>query len=149
MQALVAGLPAGQVVMVVDTCHAGGAAKAMPSLVVSGDGVKLRTGTVTPDPAKLTSGPGFGAESGRHFAVLAASQADELSLEDPPRGGLFTSRLLAALASAKGEKPLGQVFAEQVKPVVLKDSEALCKRSGCRQQTPMFAYSGRGNLIRL
>lgn len=146
MQGLVANLPAGRVVLLIDTCHAGGAAKSMPSAVLGPDGITARTGSVAPEPAKLAAG----MDNGRHFAVLTASRAEELSLEDTPNGGLFTSRLLRGLAATKGEAPLEQVFKDHVQPVVLRDSETICKKSRqCKVQTPLFAYTGRGNMIRL
>jgi len=143
----VANLSANRVVLLVDTCHAGGAAKSMPSAVVGPDGVSVRTGGIAPEPARLAAGIDNGS---RHLAILAASRAEEVSLEDAPHGGLFTSRLLRGLAASKGELPLVQVFTEHVQPVVMRDSEAICRKAGgCKVQTPLFVYAGRGDMIRL
>ncbi|XHS79954.1 caspase domain-containing protein [Burkholderiaceae bacterium UC74_6] len=151
LQSLVANLPARRVVLVVDTCHSGGVAKMMPSCVVTANGVQASKGKASLEPAALAAAAQANAAlATRHIAILAASKPEELSLEDPPNGGLFTSRLLRGLTAAKGQQPLEQVFVEQVERQVLETSRPLCKRIGeCKEQTPMFAYSGRGNMIRI
>jgi len=151
LQSLVANLPARRVVLIVDTCHSGGVAKLMPSCVITADGVQAGKGKASPEPAALAAAAQANAAlATRHIAILAASKPEELSLEDPPNGGLFTSRLLRALSATKGQQPLEQVFVEHVEPEVVATSKPLCKRIGeCQVQTPMFAYSGRGNMIRL
>jgi len=144
-------LPARRIVLVVDTCHAGGVARLMPSAVVTAQGVDVRSGNVSPEPeAMARAAKANAALATRHFAVLAASQPEELSLEDPPNGGLFTSRLLRGLAASKGQLSLEQVFLEHVQKQVLDTSRVLCRKDGgCKVQTPMFAFAGRGNMIRL
>lgn len=151
LQSLVGNLPARRIVLVVDTCHAGGVAKLMPSAVVSSRGVSVRSGTVVPEPDQLTRAMQFNpTQANRHFAVLAASQPEELSLEAKPNGGLFTSHLMRGLAAAGGQKTLEAVFREQVQQQVMQASTQICQRLGeCKVQTPVFAYSGRGNLIRV
>lgn len=144
LQGLAGNLPAGRVVLLIDTCHSGGATQSMPSVVVGREGVSVSTGTVAPDPARIAAA----LNNGRHFAILAASRAEEVSLEDPPNGGLFTSRLLYQLRATKAADPLQTVF-DEVKPLVMKDSARLCQRAGCKVQTPVLAFSGRGNMIRL
>jgi len=149
LQSLVANLPARRVVLVVDTCHSGGVAKMMPSCVVTASGVQAGKGKASPEPAALAAAAQANAAlATRHIAILAASKPEELSLEDPPNGGLFTSRLLRGLAAAKGRQSLEEVFVEHVERQVLETSRPLCRRIGeCKEQTPMFAYSGRGNMI--
>jgi len=151
LQSLVANLPARRVVLIVDTCHSGGVAKMMPSCVITAEGVQAGKGKASLEPAALAAAAKSNAAlSTRHIAILAASKPEELSLEDPPNGGLFTSRLLRGLSATKGQAPLEQVFVEHVEPEVVETSKPLCKRIGeCKVQTPMFAYSGRGNMIRL
>lgn len=151
LQSMTGNLPARRIVLVVDTCHAGGVARLMPSAVVTAQGVDVRNGNVSPEPeAMARAAKANAALATRHFAVLAASRPEELSLEDPPNGGLFTSRLLRGLAASKGELSLEQVFTEHVQKQVLETSQALCRKIGeCKVQTPIFAYAGRGNQIRL
>lgn len=151
LQSMTGNLPARRIVLVVDTCHAGGVARLMPSAVVTAQGVEVRSGNVSPEPdAMAKAAKAHAALATRHFAVLAASRPEELSLEDPPNGGLFTSRLLRGLAASKGQLPLEQVFLEHVQKQVVQTSQELCRKGGgCKVQTPMFAYAGRGNMIRL
>ena len=151
LQSLVGNLPARRVVLVVDTCHSGGVAKMMPSAVISAMGVQTSKGKASPEPAAMAEAARSNAAlATRHIAILAASRPEELSLEDPPNGGLFTSRLLRGLSAGKGSQSLEQVFVEHVEREVIETSRPMCKRIGeCQVQTPMFAYSGRGNMIRI
>jgi hypothetical protein len=151
LQSLVANLPARRVVLVVDTCHSGGVAKMMPSAVITASGVQTSKGKGSPEPAAMAAAAQANAAlATRHIAILAASKPEELSLEDPPNGGLFTSRLLRGLNASKGQQSLEQVFVQHVEREVIETSRPLCKRIGeCKEQTPMFAYSGRGNMIRI
>ncbi len=151
LQSLVGNLPARRLVLIVDTCHSGGVAKMMPSAVVSSRGVTVRSGTVVPEPAQMTRAmEASPMQSGRNFAVLAASQPEELSLEAKPNGGLFTYTLMRGLAEAGDTKTLETVFRDQVQQQVVQASTQICKSIGeCKVQTPVFAYSGRGNLIRI
>lgn len=148
IQGLIAHLPALQTVLVVDTCHSGGAAKRMPRLTVqAGQAPTVTSGTVTPEPAKLAADA---ADPNKHYAVMAASQPEELSLEDRPHGGLFTSRLVRGIEAAAGNEPLSQIFSQRVEREVIEVSQVLCKQSGdCKVQTPIFAFTGRGNQIRI
>ncbi|MBV8503136.1 MAG: caspase family protein [Paucibacter sp.] len=151
LQSLVANLPARRVVLVVDTCHSGGVAKMMPSAIISASGVQTSPGKASPEPAAMAEAARNNAAlATRHIAILAASKPEEVSLEDPPNGGLFTSRLLRGLSAAKGNESLEQVFVRHVEREVIETSRPMCKRIGeCQVQTPMFAYSGRGNMIRI
>lgn len=153
LQALTSNLPAHQVAWIIDTCHAGGATQSMPTVVVSGQGVTVQTGTVAPNVDAVAQR----ASDGRHFAVLASSRPEEVSFEWPPgappsnRGGLFTTHLVDGLRSSRGES-LETVFRRHVEPHVIRESGNLCRRSGqCKtpNQTPMMAWRGAGNLIRL
>ena len=148
IQGLIGHLPARQAVLVVDTCHAGGAAMRMPRLTMQGgQAPSVTSGTIVPEPAKLA---GDAADPSKHYAVMAASQPEELSLEDRPHGGLFTTRLVRGLAAAAGKEPLSQIFSQRVEREVIEVSRVLCKQNGeCKVQTPIFAFAGRGNQIRI
>lgn len=148
VQALVGQLPANQVVLMVDTCHSGGVANRMPRLTIQANGnPTVSSGTVVPEPARMAADVG---DPNRHYLVLAAAQPDELSLEASPNGGLFTSTLLRALRGGAGKQPVSQVFQGQVVTEVVEASQKMCRKmGGCKVQTPVLAYSGRGNMIRL
>jgi hypothetical protein len=149
VQGLIGHLPCRQVVLVVDTCHSGGVAQRMPRLTVDKLGnTQVSSGTVTPEPARLASMAG---DSGKHFAILAASQPEELSLEEGGVGGLFTSKLLGSLEANRGSAPVSALFRDKVHPEVVERSHEMCKRLKCPTpgQTPVFAFAGRGDLIRL
>lgn len=148
LQALIGHLPAQQAVLIVDTCHAGGAALHMPRLTPSASrGLAVTIGTVTPNAAQLVDTLG---DNRRHYAVLVAARPEELSLEASPNGGLFTHTLTQAIAQANGSQPLARLFAEQVQPKVLEMSRPICQQlRECQEQNAGFAFSGRGDLIRL
>lgn len=145
--ALIGLLPARQTVLIVDTCHAGGAAQQMPRLNLSSSrGLTVKTGTFAPNPQHLA---GTIAETDRHCAVLVAASPDEVSVEAAPNGGLFTYTLTQALARAKGLQPLGQIFNEQVQGQVRDLSRSACRQLGCIEQNASFGFVGRGDLIQL
>lgn len=149
VQGLIGHLPCRQAILVVDTCHSGGVAQRMPRLTVDKEGnTQVSSGTVTPEPARLA---GMAGDTGKHFAILAASQPEELSLEEGGQGGLFTANLLRSLEANKGASPMSAVFRDKVHPAVVERSRELCKRMRCPtpSQTPVFAFAGRGDLIRL
>ncbi|MES2941668.1 MAG: caspase family protein [Pseudomonadota bacterium] len=147
LQSMVGNLPCRQAVLVVDTCHSGSVTKMMVNAVVSANGVSVsQQSTVTPDPSRMMEAQG---SSGRAFAVISAAKADELSLEDGTNGGLFTSTLMRALQANKGQKTLAQVFKDQVEQQVIDASKPRCPSLGCKVQTPLFAYSGRGDQIKI
>lgn len=145
VQGLLANLPAAQVVLVVDTCHAGGAAMRMPRLRVGAADPRVESGTVTPDAGRVAADAGY---AGKHYAILTAATPEQLSLEDPPHGGLFTSRLVAALRSNKGQRPLAELFERDVRGAVTERATQVCaNHKDCVPQTPMFAYTGQGDRI--
>ncbi len=87
-------------------------------------------------------------------ARAAASRMARKNLA--PAGSACSSSYWATIErsarSAKARRPSKDCSPakEHVQPVVLRDSEALCKKSRqCKVQTPLFAYTGRGNMIRL
>jgi hypothetical protein len=144
LQSMVRNLPAQRAVLVLDTCHAGGAT-GMLNIVMSPQGVALQHGGTGPEPTRMAQAQG---RDPRAFAVIASSRPEEISLDDPVKGGLFTSRLVSSLRSTRGELPLERLFSEHVEQQVIAESKPLCLRAGCKVQTPMFAFSGSGNQIR-
>lgn len=147
LQSLARNLP-GRVVWINDTCHSGGAAANITSVVVGAAGVTASRDVRGPDAMAVARG----AAAGQDFAILTASSPQEISWETA-EGGLFTSRLFGALKRTGGQVPFGQLFAEQVQAGVVETSKQICQRANaCRehpQQTPIMAYGGNGHLIRL
>ena len=137
----------GRVVWVNDTCHSGGAATNVASVVVGGQGIKVNMAVRGPDAATVANQAGMGQD----FAILTACAPNELSLETA-EGGLFTTTLFKALLQTKGQVPLGQLFAENVAATVVERSRQLCKSGVCDrnpQQTPIMAFNGNGAAFRL
>lgn len=150
LQSLVGNLPARRTVLVVDTCHSGGVTGMMVNVVVSSRGLALQPGTVSPEPERIAQAQAKSGPDGNAFAILAAARPEESSLEDGGGGGLFTTHLLKALAARRGQMPLEQVFREHVEKQVITESRTMCQRMRtCTVQTPMFAFKGAGNMIRL
>jgi hypothetical protein len=138
----------GRVLWISDTCHSGGAATNVASVVVSATGVQASLDVKGPD-AKTVAGS---AGPGQDFAILTACAPNEISWEDQD-GGVFTTRLFRQLLAGGGRVPLARVFAEQVHGPVVERSRQMCRSQGvCAQypqQTPVMAYNGNGHLIRL
>lgn len=115
--------------VVLDTCYSGGSLK--------NGGKMMGKGLVnaSPTPAVLER---MSAGSGR--IVLAASQADQESLESPAlRHGYFTYFLLKRLTESKGLTPLTQVFASVQKDVA--DRVTVDTRSEGLHQNPVMDRS--------
>jgi uncharacterized caspase-like protein len=136
-----------RVVWVSDTCHSGGAANNITSVVVSGSGVKASSDVRGPDALEVARQAG----AGQDFAILTASSPQEISWETGS-GGLFTNRLFTALEQSP-DSPLADIFAEQVQRHVVAESKKICARSNAcsqhPQQTPIMAFGGAGNRIRV
>ncbi|MCE2917381.1 MAG: caspase family protein [Rubrivivax sp.] len=138
----------GRVLWINDTCHSGGAATNVTSVVVSSRGVTAARNVRGPDAQVVDSN----AAPGQDFAILTACSPSEISWEDTSTGGgLFTTALFRDIAQTKGQVPLARLFAEQVQSTVIAKSKEICKRQKCDhpQQTPTMAYNGQGHLIRL
>lgn len=147
LQSLVGNMPASQTVLLIDTCHSGGATGMMLGAEVSSRGVSVSRGLSRPDPERIAQ---VHTRTARAFAVMTASKADEFSLEDQRGGGLFTNALVQALTSNKNEQTLAQLFHERIEQQVASEASRRCQKSrDCQGQTPQFAYSGRGDAIRL
>ena len=138
----------GRVVWINDTCHSGGAATNVTSVVVSSRGVTAKVGVKGPDAATVAGN----AAPGQDFAILTACMPSELSLETAD-GGLFTTSLFKELVRTKGQVALGQVFADTVAKQVIDQSRTMCKSPGLcgsnPQQTPVMAFNGNGAQFRL
>jgi hypothetical protein len=144
LQSLVKNLPC-RVAWINDTCHSGGATESVQSVVVSSRGVGLQGTVRGPDAGTVARS----AAPGQDFAIITAAAAHELSWEQGD-GGVFTTTFFKALRASKGEMPIGQLFAEQVQREVVERSKKICKETRqCQQQTPLFAYGGRGHALRL
>jgi hypothetical protein len=143
LQSMLKNMPA-RVVWVNDTCHSGGAVKGMTSVVVSSRGVTAKSDVRGPDPASVAGGAG----PGQDFAFLTACAPNELSLEIPTGGGIFTSALFTELVNSGGKVPVAKVFSDTVAQRVIAQSQQMCKQvnvcEGRRQQTPMMAVNGNG-----
>jgi hypothetical protein len=143
LQSLLKNMPA-RVVWVNDTCHSGGAVKGMTSVVVSSRGVTAKAEVRGPEPTAVAGGAG----AGQDFAFLTACAPNELSLEVPTGGGIFTTALFTELVKTGGKVPVAKVFSETVARRVIAESQRMCKQGnvceGRPQQTPMMAVNGNG-----
>jgi hypothetical protein len=139
---LIGEIPARQSVMLIDTCHAGAAAAAVDSVVISAGGVRAAKLGGAPELSVMLRGV---KATGGDMAVFSASRADESSIDRGPIiGGLFTSEFIKAIQATNGAAPLQVIYSNYVLPNVTD----FCAKRSC-QQTPMLGYDGSGNLIRL
>jgi uncharacterized caspase-like protein len=112
--------------VVLDTCYSGG------SFTAPGTAAKVAATAAGPTPQMLEK---MGEGTGR--IVMAASQADETSLESAALGhGYFTYYLLQALKESGGKKPMSQIFST-VAEKVSRQAEA----AGARQHPVIFQSS--------
>lgn len=146
VQSLVRNLACERAVLVIDTCHAGGAASKLLTVELSSSGVQAAPALAGPSGSAMARQ----GDPNKHLAIITASRAEEVS-GDTPQGGLFTLAFLDGLQRGKGALPLGQVIAQHVAPSVLKDSRDSCRRQGAQckfaQQTPELHHTGRGDQI--
>ncbi len=138
----------GRVVWINDTCHSGGAASGVNTVVMSATGVQKGGEVRGPDAVTVAKA----GTPGQDFAILTASSPSEISWETGD-GGLFTTRLFTALRQTGGKVALGQLFADSVQRSVIDTSKQVCQQQRMcgqyPQQTPIFAYGGNGHLIRV
>ncbi len=150
LQSLCMGLPCQQVLWVIDTCFSGNAARNLVTVEVSSTGVQAAQGVGGPDAKRVARGA-LGGQ--KHFAVLTAASSNEISWDAPSKGGgLFTALLLSSLRDNRSRRSVAEVVREQVAPKVISESRVMCKANhDCKypQQTPVFAYAGLGNQIKL
>ncbi len=144
VQDLTRDIPARRQVLILDTCHSGGAIPGAKSLVAEG---------VADTDMTSFSGAFRAMKMGTGRVILTASRVEERSWEDERldggRGnGYFTYHLLSALRESKGEKAFAELFPSVQKAVaaaVLKDSPA----GSPRTQTPMMYATERGGEIKI
>ena len=141
---------AGKIVMIIDTCHSGGAASVLPTVVISSRGLHLAKRSGAQAPQLLTRA----LDTSRAVAVLASAKYDEIAIDlGEGQGGLFTKHLVKGLREGKGTKVLRDVVSELVAAPVIGESKAICARSrntcldGQEQQTPTLGFSGSGDMI--
>ena len=148
VQSLVRNLACDRAVLVIDTCHAGGAANKLVAVEVSSTGMTAAPGLSGPSGSAMIKM----GDPNKHLAVVTASNANEVS-GDTAQGGVFTLAFLDALRRSRGALPLGQVIAQQVAPQVIRDTREHCRRQGAQckypQQTPALHHTGRGDQILL
>lgn len=142
---------AGQIVWLVDTCHAGGAAiglgvRANAPPAARSERVQVGArGLQRIDPANAVFNPVQAAEaaaqvnSGRHLIVLSAATPQQLALEQG--NGYFTLSLANGLKQNKAPVLLEQLFRDVVEKQVLQASHG--------KQQPVMGKSGRGGDIKL
>jgi len=150
LQGLCKALPCQQVLWVIDTCFSGNAARDLVTVEISAQGVQATQGIGGPDAHRVAQG--FGPAEGKAFAVVTAASSEEVSWDNPVHGGIFTVQLLTALRAAQGRKSIEQLVVKEVRPKVIEQSRDICRRrNDCTmpQQTPVFAYAGLGNQIKL
>lgn len=139
----------GRVVWVNDTCHSGGAATNVATVQLSSRGAQAGVDLRGPDALRVAQTPPA-TPTGQDFAILTASQPQEVSLETQ-EGGLFTTALFRALRETRGRVPLGRLFTERVHLPVVDASRRMCRDGracvGNPQQTPVMAVGGRGHQI--
>jgi hypothetical protein len=143
----VAGIPARQLVMLLDTCHSGGATTDFATVTISSRGVHVSRTSGAPDLGQMLRA--VSATRG-DMAVMSAAKTDETAIDlGAGRGGLFTSNLLKGLRETQGLAPLQDVYQSFVlTPVVQYCAKPIPGWPPC-QQTPVLGYDGAGNLIRI
>jgi hypothetical protein len=138
-------IPAKQLIMFIDACHSGGAAKQMTTVAISMRSVDVVHSGGSPDIARvLTAAKGIRGD----IAVMSAARTDETALDlGPSVGGLFTSKLMSALATTRGATPLEEMYKNYVWSPVIE----YCRKNPAGEppcQHPVLGYGGAGNMIR-
>jgi Caspase domain len=146
LQSLTLNLPCQRVIWLIDTCHSGGAAQNLVTVDIGRQGVRASTGITGPEALTVSRTMG---KADRHFALITASRPDEVSWETNGQG-VFTRNLTQALSQSDNRATLEEVF-KQIHPRVIAESLDICRRTQCPapQQTPVMAFTGRGNELRL
>lgn len=138
----------GKVLWINDTCHSGGAAKDVATVVISSGGVSAQKDVRGPDAQTVAGSAG----PGQDFAILTACRANEISWEEAT-GGVFTTKLFTDLVANGGKLPVSSIYAGSVVQHVVEKSKTMCRTGNMcgeyPQQTPVMAYNGRGHLIRI
>jgi hypothetical protein len=134
VQDLTRDVLARRLVLILDTCHSGGAIPGARSLVAE-----------APDQMESFSGALRVLKMGAGRVVISSSRADERSYEDPALdggkgNGYFTFYFLKALRETKGLKSLKEFF-PQVRQSV---QQAVAGGGPGRQQTPVMDTTAQG-----
>ena len=144
---LFARIPARQLVMLLDTCHSGGAATEFATVSISSRGVEASHSSGAPDLKQIMKGV---KASRGDIAVMSAAKTDETAIDLGSKdGGLFTSSLLKGLKETQGTSPLQDVYTSYVLPPVFTFCSKPIPGVPPCQQTPVLGYEGDGNMIRL
>src|SRR5258708_13593330 len=110
-------IPAKQLIMFIDACHSGGAAKQMTTVAISMRSVDVTHSGGSPDIARvLTAAKGLRGD----IAIMSAARPDEPALDlGPTIGGLFTSNLMNALTATRGPTPPEEIHKNYVSTRVI------------------------------
>jgi hypothetical protein len=143
---LFAQIPARQLIMLIDACHSGGATTLMTTVAISSRSVAVAHSGGSPDLSRVLSAA-KGARS--DIAVMSGARTDESALDlGPVVGGLFTSKLMAALTATHGTAPLEDIYKNYVWTPVID----YCKKNPAGMppcQHPVLGYGAAGNMIRI
>ncbi len=149
IQSLLLNTRVKQIVWLVDTCHAGGAASGLAQTYAGSRPIERiqlgARGMQVIDPANAVFNPHQAAEiagqvsSTRNFIVLSAATPEQQALET--ENGLFTLSLTQGLKKNRVPISLEQLFRDSVEKQVLKASNG--------NQHPVMGKSGRGGEIKL
>lgn len=144
-----AGSASQRLVMIVDTCHSGGASSILPIVEISSRGLRASAARGAPRADVVAEA----IQSGKDFAILTAARFEELSWEVGNNGGLFSKALSDGLVLTAGKAPLKEVMEVHVARPVIDKSRDICARNprDCPtgQQTPTLGYSRQGHMIRM
>jgi hypothetical protein len=138
---------AKQLVMLIDTCHSGGATTQMTTVAVTARSVVVTHSGGSPDVARvLKVAKGVRGD----IAVMSAARADETAVDlGAGRGGLFTSNLVKGLDQTQGLAPIEDVYKTYVWTPVHNFCHDPSGGGGSCEQSPVLGYGGAGNKIRL
>jgi len=138
LEELVGQLAARQVIVILDTCYAGGG-----SGLIRARGVTNRAMSASPPPRPLIE-----AAAGR--VVMSAAKPDQLAFEDDQRGGgLFTSFVLEGLAGAADLNGDGAITALELFQFVAPKVREYSRRQFQVEQTPVLEVRGLSGEIAL
>ncbi|WP_321419138.1 caspase family protein [uncultured Desulfobacter sp.] len=138
---------ANRFIMIADTCHSGGAASILPTVVVTSRGVRLSKAAGSPSPGIILRE----INMSRDIAVLSSAGYEEVAWEHQGTGGLFTYYLAKGLRNAGPKEVLREIVENRVAGPVIRESKKMCSSATCPtgQQTPTLGFSGHGDMIQL
>ena len=138
---------ANRFIMIADTCHSGGAASILPTIVVTSRGARFSKAAGSPSPGIVLRE----INMARDIAVLSSAGYEEVAWERQGTGGLFTYYLAKGLKEAQPKEVLREIVENRVAGPVIRESKTMCSSATCPtgQQTPTLGFSGHGDMIRL